>query len=742
MPNRVLFAFALTTVFMTRAFCGGIAYSRILTTGNQPGTIIAMAVDSAGNAFLTGAVSAADFPTTPGAVQSVFGGGSCGGGLPPSGGPTIPCTDAFLIRLDPQGNVVYSTYFGGNGMDWGSSIAVDPQGNVYVSGAAGQNFPVTFGAAFMQHSGADAFIAKFNPAGALVYSTLLPHMQAGAIAVNSAGEVFFGGLPVGGQNPGIPASTGAFQGTVSGSLICKLSADGSKLLYATYLGRDSVIRGLAIDSVNSVYVTGNTTAAGFVATSGSFQPNSPAPTSAFVVKLTPDASALVYSTYLGGTSGDVGLQIRVDGQGEAVVMGIAQSADFPITLNAFDATFVLPAWAPPNNTFVQRFITKLSSDGKREVFSTYFPDADSIDVDAAGNTYVAGLGKIGFPQQPGATQPCFAGGQSDVLLAQLGPTGSLVAATYLGGSAADGPGQIPAGLVLQSTAQAIAVGLDGSVYTAGGTQSSDFPNIGAGSINALSNFAAKLLIADPNVKTISSCTALAVSNGANFVEGPIAPGELVTLRGTGIGPAQGTSFQLDQNNLLPTLLGGTQVLFDGVPVPVLYAQDQQVNAQAPFELVQSSTQIQVVYNGTSSNTAKVAVQSAAPGIFHIGFPDPQAAIINQDGTVNSKSNPAPRGTYVSVYGTGGGSTAPATITGGLAPGQTVFLQPTLVLLGSIPQTQGTVIYAGSAPTLQTGVFQIVFLIPTTVAPGVQAISITMGHVAATDPQHGTTIAIQ
>jgi len=110
--------------------------------------------------------------------------------------------------------------------------------------------------------------------------------------------------------------------------------------------------------------------------------------------------------------------------------------------------------------------------------------------------------------------------------------------------------------------------------------------------------------------------------------------------------------------------------------------------------------------------------------------------------VNSKSNPAPRGSYVSVYGTGGGSTAPASITGGFAPGQTSFLQQPLVLLGQSPQIQANVLYAGSAPTLQTGMFQIVFQIPDSLAPGDTSIRITVGQVAGADPALGTTIAIQ
>src|ERR1700733_7706234 len=143
--------------------------------------------------------------------------------------------------------------------------------------------------------------------------------------------------------------------------------------------------------MSNLYVTGETAAAGFTATSGSFQSNAPSPGSAFVSKITPDGSTLVYSTYLSGTGGSRAIQIRVDAQGEAVVAGRADSADFPLTPGAFDVILAQPVWGVSNITGSQRFIAKLSADGKREVFSTFFPEANAIDVDAAGNTYVVAI---------------------------------------------------------------------------------------------------------------------------------------------------------------------------------------------------------------------------------------------------------------------------------------------------------------------------------------------------------------
>jgi uncharacterized protein (TIGR03437 family) len=754
MPSRASFAFALAVGLPGFGVAGSAAYSRILSPGSQFGTITAMAVDGAGNVYLTGAVSAADFPTTPG-VQPAFGGGACGGGLAPLGGPTYACTDAFVTKLDPLGNIVFSTFFGGNGLDYGSSIAVDLSGNVYVAGVTSPNtngspgspFKTTAGAAYTQRAGApsDGFVIKLDPRGAtLLYSTLIPGMNNASITVDVSGSVYFAGSPVSAAFATVHATNGAYQTSNDGSFIGKLAPDGSAFLYATYFGHQSttMIASIAIDPTGNAYVAGTTNSNGFPATSGAFQSNPPGPRSAFVAELNQTGTALVYASFLGGSQSDSGLQVRVDSLGQAVVLGIANSTDFPM-MNAFQSSFVPPSWAPSNNTFVQRFITKLSADGSHALFSTFFPDANAIDIDPAGNIYVAGLAGSGFPVPAGALQPCFAGGRSDVLLAQLSNAGALTAATYFGGSGIDGPGLVPAGLVFQSAVQAIAVGADGFVYTAGGTNSTDFPSTAGGAVTALSNFSAKLKIADPTQNTTSSCLSLAISNGASFAEGPIAPGELITLRGTGLGPATATIGLPGPDGLLPTQLNGVQVTFDGVPAPILYAQAQQVNVQAPFELLQSSTKIQVSYNTVTTNPTTVAVQSAAPAIFHVDPTSSQGAILNQDNTSNSPSNPAPRGSYVSVYGTGGGLTSPAVVTGGYAPpAQNVFLQPTLVLLGPIPQIQANVVYAGSAPTLQSGVFQLVFQIPANAPSGNVQINITMGHFASTDSVLGTTIAIQ
>ncbi len=217
-------------------------------------TIAAMAVDAAGNTYLTGSTTSSSFPATAGALQTQFSGGICEVLASFGGGQLMfPCTDAFVIKLDPAGNVLFATYFGGDGNETGASaISVDASGNVYLAGTTGPNtvsqpatFPVTPGAAFTNLSGG-GFVAKLNSSGtALVYSTLLPvnppalaTQRAVAMAIDTAGEVYIASTNTG--TLPFPTTPGAFQSTPpafpNGSgVVAKLNASGSALLYATYL---------------------------------------------------------------------------------------------------------------------------------------------------------------------------------------------------------------------------------------------------------------------------------------------------------------------------------------------------------------------------------------------------------------------------------------------------------------------------------------------------------------------------
>jgi uncharacterized protein (TIGR03437 family) len=693
--------------------------------------ITAAAVDAAGNVYLTGSTEDASFQTTPGVVQPNFGGGTCvsyfGGPLNPSG---YTCDDAIVVKLDPMGNLVFATFLGGGGLDDGTAIAVDVSGNIYVAGTTSassqnvpNNFPVTSGAAFnFTNESAFAplgFIAKLNPSGTrLLYSTLIPAAVAG-IAVDTQDNACFSATVLA---PAFPTTPGAFQTSgVEGwshAIAGKLNPAGSALSYGTYLGGtgNDYAAGIAIDAAGDVYITGMTGSPDFPVTAGALETTLPSPTlwSAFVTKLNPSGSSLIYSTYLGGSDYDYGTAVRVDGQGNAYVLGVAGSSDFPVTSGAFQSTVSQGQWLPGSPA---GFLSKLNPSGSALVYSTYLSGADAFDIDPAGDAYVTGQAGAGFPVSSGALQRCLAGGGTDLFVASFDPQGALAAATYFGGAGVDTPG-------------AIAAFPDGTQIVAGETTSPDFTGAQAGLNVSPVAFAAKLQIADPSRKA-SPCMAFALENAASFAEGPIAAGELVTLRGLGLGPDNGVAQELDS--------AGVRVFFDNTPAPLLYVQSQQINAQAPWELAGKTTQVHVEYNGASSNTASISVAPAAPGIFRLTYDSPQGAILNQGGTVNSAANPAPLGSIVAIFGTGGGWTSPAGVLGGLTPLSPLeFLTQRVTVL--IDGFNADVLYEGAAPGATSGLFQVNARIPDDILAGAAEVSMSVAGIAT--PNLSVTVAVK
>jgi hypothetical protein len=371
----------------------------------------------------------------------------------------------------------YSTYLGGSGDDSGRSIAVDADGNAYVTGTTSAGFPTTAGAFQPTGSGtSDVFVSKLNPAGsALVYSTYLGGSGsdgASGISVDAAGNAYVAG---GTSSIDFPTTAGAFQATLAGSgnaFVAKLDPTGSALVYSTYLGggRFDNGAGIAVDGVGNAYVTGATQSTNFPTTAGAFQttfsdPSNTVDPDAFVTKLNPTGSALVYSTYLGGGRFDNGAGIAVDGAGNAYVTGATQSGNFPTTAGAFQTAF-----KSGSNVNSDVFVTKLDSTGSSLVYSTYLGGGSDesgagIAVDSSGSAYVTGrTNSSDFPTTPGVfQQPATSNGLYDAFVSKVDPAGSsLVYSARLGGSSSD-------------TGSGIAVDAGGNAYVTGTTLSDDFP---------------------------------------------------------------------------------------------------------------------------------------------------------------------------------------------------------------------------------------------------------------------------
>jgi len=234
-------------------------------------------------------------------------------------------------------------------------------------------------------------------------------------------------------------------------------------------------------------------------------------------------------------------------------------------------------------------------------------------------------------------------------------------------------------------------------------------------------------------------TLQGIINAASGAVGTVSPGMILSIFGQGLGPVTGVSFKAPaEGGTIDTTLGGTQVLFDGNAVPLLYSSNGQVNAIVPFDLTnKASTEMQVMYNGVSSTGMTLPVVAAVPGLFTVdGSGKGQGAILNSDSTVNSKDNPAAAGLPIVLFGTGGGLTDPPSIDGALNPISSTgkLVLPVTVTIGGQP---AEVQYYGPAPDLISGVIQINAVIPAGTPSGPAPVIVTVG--TATSPPVDVTV---
>jgi uncharacterized protein (TIGR03437 family) len=238
-----------------------------------------------------------------------------------------------------------------------------------------------------------------------------------------------------------------------------------------------------------------------------------------------------------------------------------------------------------------------------------------------------------------------------------------------------------------------------------------------------------------------SISANGIVNAASYAGGSVSPGEIVTIFGSGLGPNTLVGAQLDSRGYVTTSLAQTQVLFDGVDAPMIYTLAGQVSAVVPYEVSgKSTTQVQVVYQGQSSNLVSMPVSTVIPGIFTSNASGTgPGAIINQNGTVNTASNPASAGTYVFVYATGEGQTNPAGVDGepGGSPVAVPVAQPVTATVGGL---SAQVQYAGGAPGLVAGVCQVNILIPLGASAG-SSIPIVI-NIGGRNTQANVTLAVK
>ena len=436
-----------TDVFVSKLNAAGTALVWSTYIGGSSGTdrAIGIAIDAAGSAYVTGSTSGTDFPTTAGAWQKAVTGGG-----------------GFVAKLVPAGNaLVYSTYVA-NATP--SAIAIDAAGNAYVSGSAKPGFATTAGALqpVARNSLGTGFVLALGPTGtAPVFSTFLGGAvgdYANSIAVDAGGNVYVGGWTTSNDFPVVNAFQSAPSGRQDG-FVAKLAPGGSKLVYSTRLGGalDDAVNALAIDASGNVYVAGETYSWDFP-TKNAFQPQKAGQLmvnasvgSAFVTKLGPTGSTLVYSSFLGGevcqrlcqTIGsdqyfaDVAYGIAVDGSGHAYVTGTAVSYTFPLVDSA--------AARKQQDNQQSEFVTKIGISGATLLWSTFtrtgfgdpsyglsrFPPstATAVAIDPAGAAYVTGDSDIYsyYEVTPGAFRTVT--GNQGAMLVKFAPAPAMSIAT-------------------------------------------------------------------------------------------------------------------------------------------------------------------------------------------------------------------------------------------------------------------------------------------------------------------------
>jgi hypothetical protein len=367
-------------VFVTKINAAGNAmlYSTYLG-GRMEDRALGIAVDSSGAAVITGWTLSSDYPVVN-AVRTVYGGNR----------------DAFVTKLSPAGNsLVFSTFLGGTLQDAGNGVTLDRLGNVYVTGSTtSSDFPILNPLQTVNHGQQDAFVTKLDPSGALLYSTYLGGAAddiGNAIAVDNVGNAYVTGST---NSQNFPVAS-AFQSANAGgqdAFVAKINAAGSALAFSTYLGGSGGTVGqpemgsaIALDGAGDIYVAGTTSSANFPIANAFQSSNRGGPMDGFVTKFNPSGSALLYSTYLGGSNADYVTSLATDTAGDAYVAGYTISADFPVSSPVQSA----------KSGLYNAFAVRLPPAGGAISFGTYLGGeasdaANAIAIDSTGNIYLAG----------------------------------------------------------------------------------------------------------------------------------------------------------------------------------------------------------------------------------------------------------------------------------------------------------------------------------------------------------------
>jgi len=688
-----------------------LAYSTYLGgTGNEFAK--AVTVDNSGNVFVAGITSSPNLPVVS-ALQPAYAGGTA----------NYFTGDAFIAKFTPAGTLVYLTYLGGSGDDGVAGIAVDSADNVYITGVTDStNFPTVnafqttfggFGGSSFFRVG-DAFLAKLNPAGnALLFSTYLGGAlddDALAIAIDANGNSYICGSTM---SDNFPTTQGAFQPSFRGgggqpilagyaggdAWVAKFDTNGNRI-YATYIGGigDDLAATIAVDSAGNAYIGGYTTSFDFPTTPGALQTTFGGSDTtqdvyynfgdAWIAKLNPAGSALIFSTFFGGPGDDSASALTVDLSGNVYFAGITNSENLPTSPGAFQPNYGGYTTLPQTIRQLtgDGYVAKLNSTGTALLYMSYLGGSENdaalgIAIDAFGEAYVTGFtDSPNFPATAHAVQPQFAGdgGEEpdfffgDAFLTVVNPTGtSLVYSSFHGGTKDD-------------IGFAVAIDGMGKVYMTGNTFSQNFPVVNAiqpkfGGYQASNN----VVLGDAFYSVFSGFqqTPVVITSVTNAFGGSttLAPNTWVAVKGTGLAPDtriwQASDFV---NNQMPTSLDGVTVTLNGVNAYIYYISGTQLNILTPPNLPAGPVQVQVT-NSAASPTFAAPSAALSPSLF----------VFDTAGHVVAQHLPS----YMDVGPTSlyPGLTTPA------APGETIALYGTGFGATTVPIVPGSEVQSGTLP---------------------------------------------
>lgn len=643
----------------------------------------------------------------------------------------------FVARLDAAATkIAYFLKLSGSGCDQGNAMAVDSAGNIFITGTTS----ATFGQGY-------PCVLKLNASGQVVYSFVLESAAAAAsqaIAIDSDGSAVVTGYAT---QLGFPSAGGAFSAPGSTldnfyaiqPFIARIDPTGSKLL-SSAIGVGGAH--IEIGPRGDIFVSGNT--AGFAV--GNPAPNSyPVTPGAFQTSFTPSYDCtgflcqltvpspeqyvtrldsalihLIYSTFLTGSNGATNQALAVDSTGNAYLTGTSRSADYPYAGGQ--------TAGPRPGTF----LSKLDPTGSKLVWSVQ-QGGNLLAFDSAGNLILGGsaLPAGGLPYQitmyplpppppaGGVPAPCFPNGirvQIAAFVQRLNTLDASVLATQF----------LSATQAQPSALDAIP---DGRVLVAGYSVFPDIP-ITPGTVvssaarqrTGYGTLLAAFDLATPSTGGPLACAADALTN---MPLGPVAPGQLIALFGSGLGPAQPLSTSISGPDPVARSLGGVTVTFDGVAAPLTYVSEGQINLGVPWEVnLKTSTVMNVTVDGNLVASRQFEVAPTSPSLFvdtgqpasdgNGSFP---AVALNSDGTKNSSANPAQGGSWVKIFLNGVGS-----YTGGTPPA-------TGSITGPDPSPTGVAVSVAGLksgplipwPGMLSGLYQVQVKMPASTQAGVSLV---------------------